>query len=118
MELTIREELYQTPFKFGFELPCNGKADCVKMHNYNESYKSNGNSKEYILRNHQSRTVMDKTTKISQEGLEQRAQNQEAKRIRINNESSIVRILKAPIQSQRSRRHRHKRKYCDYSTSY
>jgi len=116
MELIIYEELYQTPFKFDFKLPCNGKADCVKMNNCNGRYNFNGDSNAYLLRNHQNRTVVSRTTKISQEGLEMRAQNQEVKRIKIGNKNFISLLLKQPIQSKRSRRHRHKRKYCDYST--
>lgn len=115
MELLVYEELYQTPFKFDFEPPYCGKVNCEKPQNCNGNHDFNG-ATSYFLKNHQNRTVIDKVTKVSQQGLEMRAQHQEAKRIRTNNEGLIVGILKVPIQSKRSRRHRNKRKYCNYLT--
>jgi len=116
MILTIHEELYQTPLKFDFKFPYNGKADCVMINNCNRSYESNGNSKEYFLRNHQNRTVIDRPNKISQEGLEMRAQHQEAKGKILRNEATINSLLNAPVQSNRSQRHRKKEKYKNHIT--
>ncbi len=114
MRLAIYEELYQTPLKFDFELPCCAKVDCKELPNCNGKYKSNGNSNDYLLQNHQSRTAISKITKISQEGLEMRAQHQEAKRIKLKNEMLISSFLKIPVQSKRSKRHRGKKKYLNH----
>jgi len=105
MELTIYEELYQTPLKFDFEPPYCGKVDCGKPQHCNGNHDFN-DSTSYFLRNHQNKTVVSRTTKISQQGLEQRAQNQEAKRIRLRNENETN------IPSKKSNRYykRHSKK--------
>lgn len=112
MELMIYEELYQTPLRICFGVNCsenisldNPPLKITSQDNYNEPIN------DYILKNHQNRTVANKITKTSQQGLEMRARNQEAKRIRLGNDMLISGLLRIPMQSKRSRRHRHKWKY-------
>ena len=115
MRLAIYEELYQTPLKICFGIDCCGRVNCSNPPNNNHN---NGNygllPNNYLLKSHQSRTAISKITKISQEGLEQRAQHQEAKRIKLKNEMLISSFLKIPVQSKRSKRHRGKKKYLNY----
>ncbi len=112
MRLSIYEELYQTPLKICFGIDCCGRVNCSNPPNNNHN---NGNygllPNNYLLKIHQSRTAVSKTTKLSQKGLEMRAEHQEARRIRLGNDMLILGALKMPVQSKRSQRHRGKKKY-------
>ena len=116
MELVIYEELYQTPIKICLEVNCNENVNLsntplriISQNNYN--FPS-----EHLLRNHQNRTVIGKTTKRSQQGLEKRAEHQKTKIMRLTNELLISRALISPIQSNRSEKRRRRNKYKDYSS--
>ncbi|MFH1503257.1 MAG: hypothetical protein ABIE36_01210 [Candidatus Diapherotrites archaeon] len=131
MVLTVYEELYQPPLEICLVLPF-----CIKdyertiiligkylnptKNNYNNHNNLPNNSpnnhlpKAYLLKNHQNRTVVNKMTNISLQGLEMRARNQEAKRIRLGNDMLISASLKKPVQSRRSQKHRKKDKYSRY----
>jgi len=110
MELVIYEELYQTPIKICLEVNCNENVNLsntplriISQNNYN--FPS-----EHLLRNHQNRTVIGKTTKRSQQGLEKRAEHIKAKRIRLGNDVCISSCLRNPIKSNRYyKRHSKKR---------
>jgi len=135
MGLAIYEELYQTPFEIYLVFPFCEKVikdyerAIILIGKYLNSTKNNHNNhnnllnnlpnnhlpKTHLLKNHQNRTVFSRTTKISQKGLEKRAQNQESKRIKLSHENVISTSLKNPVQSNRSQRHRNKGKYTGYS---
>ena len=116
MELLIYEELYHTPFKFDFEPPYCGKVDCRNSQNCNGNLGFNGTN-SYFLKSHQSRTIVSKTTKISQEGLEKRAEHQEAKKIEKRNETNFTGFFKIKVQSKRAEKRRGRReKYKHYRT--
>jgi len=119
MTLIVYEELYQTPFRICLDMLLCKDISClnpIKSNHkkYNDS-QNNPLPNIYLLKNHQSRTVVNRITKVSLQGLEKRAENQEAKRRELENESSIRGSLKVPVQSNRSRRHRHKGKYSRHS---
>ena len=118
MELTIYEELYHTPLKICFGIDCCGRVNCSNPPRNNHN---NGNygllPNNYLLKNHQDRTVASKITRISQEGLEKRAEHQESKRISLKNEMLILGALKSPIQSKRAeKRRRGRKRYKHYRT--
>ncbi len=118
MELLIREELYQTPFKICFGINCNGNV-ALNNNGLEENSKDsyNPSSNNYLLRNHQHKSAVSKTTNRSQEGLEMQVKNQEAKRIESKNEMLITALLKDPVQSKRSQKKRKRRnKYLYYRT--
>ena len=105
MELTIYEELYQTPLRICFGVNCCTAVNCsTSLEQPSQNYNNTLN--RYPLKNHQNRTVVSRTTKISQEGLEMRAQHQEAKEIRLRNENETN------IPSKKSNRYykRHSKK--------
>ena len=123
MTLIVYEELYQTPFRICLGVLLCKDISCLNPiksnHNKYNDLQNNPLPNIYLLKNHQSRTVVNRITKVSLQGLEKRAQNQEAKRIRLGNDILISGLLKVPIQSKRSqKRRRGRQKYLNHRTQF